>query len=386
MDSPSNKKKTKSRRKLTSFDWTDEAIEEYSNKEIKPVVVRANTDIESIIERVEERKKENRVRLERRLKNASTYSKSDDMSGNLHQTSVDMHFDISSSKTMRNKTDEEKINCPSLAPSDSSIEAIAQVLNEYFSWKLASASSLLSSTEMLFPLQSYDNKLFDEIVPVKSEEVGNNNEAVVLVQHNSPAISPRDREGLGLWHPCVVLKQDIDQMYTVKINSSYLDIEGDLIVPRVFLCFKYDKIPTYVDRVIDAIHRRRDCVALLKYHFMISNVPFDDQILSTLSGSQEETILKKARSMSKLVSVDQYYSEREISEARILYEEAMKKILFDANMLNKTNFESFEELKLPISIFTKTSKVPNSGLIHVSFHDNYLIYNFLSFHVIYVIQ
>jgi hypothetical protein len=63
------------------------------------------------------------------------------------------------------------------------------------------------------------------------------------------------------------------------------------------------------------------------------------------------------------------YCGEECDKARIDYEFISNKLYFDANMLNRTNFQLFRELNIPKAAFPLIPPAPQCGIVDVARHD-----------------
>jgi len=73
----------------------------------------------------------------------------------------------------------------------------------------------------------------------------------------------------------------------------------------------------------------------------------------------------RCMNMRKLYEVDPSVCGVEMDIARADYEFAMNRAYFDANMLNRTNFNVFRALKVPLEAFPRAPAVPACGTVPV---------------------
>ena len=104
------------------------------------------------------------------------------------------------------------------------------------------------------------------------------------------------------------------------------------------------------------------CVSLMKYNYMVANMPFHDEVSSSLEQEQGTRILDRAYNNQRLLEIKDEVRDDEMNEAREGYENVMNKIIFDANMMSDNNVEKFVELRLPREAFTVAKPAPPSGL------------------------
>ena len=89
-----------------------------------------------------------------------------------------------------------------------------------------------------------------------------------------------------------------------------VDLLGDvnygdkLRVPRIQLCLgtAYDAPVSYGDRIIAAL-QRKSCVSLMKYNYMVANMPFHDEVSSSLEQEQGTRILDRAYNNQRLLEI-----------------------------------------------------------------------------------
>ena len=176
---------------------------------------------------------------------------------------------------------------------------------------------------------------------------------------------------IGIWAPCMlhemkvcnVGKDDEMMMYDVELLGD-MNYGDRLLVPRLQVCFAgpYDTLVGYGDRVIEALTKRRACVALMKYDYFVRSMPYQEEVSSTLEQEQGTRILDRAYNDKRLLEVKEEVRDVEMNEAREGYEAVMNKIIFDANQMSSANVESFAALKLPQEAFPTPKAAPESGL------------------------
>ena len=122
------------------------------------------------------------------------------------------------------------------------------------------------------------------------------------------------------------------------------------MVPSMYVCFAGFKLETYANRVLQAFEKRAHCIALMKYYFIIRNMPYDESVVSHLDDDRIEKIVNRARSMRKL-TYDYLMPclEENVKESEADYQECMNKLIFDSSVLNSSQFSTFTELNLPLS-------------------------------------
>eukprot|EP01042_Synura_sphagnicola_P009612 gene9612-12329_t len=78
---------------------------------------------------------------------------------------------------------------------------------------------------------------------------------------------------------------------TLHHRNSYPET---ILLDRIEICFLDDNTETYGDRIVDALQRRHDCLALLRYNFVVKNIPFDSVVATSLEAEKAERIAKKS--------------------------------------------------------------------------------------------
>ena len=131
---------------------------------------------------------------------------------------------------------------------------------------------------------------------------GGNNEGKGKNKDNS---GPRQRTGsvheidtsTNMTKISLLLNNENNENYTefgqeeMKGNeNNYSSPNYEFIVPSMQIYFPTQSLQLYSERVTDALVRRRDCMALNKYHFFVRNMPYDSVIASSLSSEQADRI------------------------------------------------------------------------------------------------
>ena len=142
----------------------------------------------------------------------------------------------------------------------------------------------------MFPLHLYDDTLFNEIMPLPSDFPM---DTCILVQDLTPEATFRGR-GLGTWYCCTLVSITSQTSCLIEINGQTTH------VPRLFVCFQIDPLEVYALRICKALERRAHTIALMKYYFIIKQMPFDEYIISSLGDTQLKRIIKRARSNSRI--------------------------------------------------------------------------------------
>ena len=332
---------------MASLDWTDDAIEEFSNLDLNAVKINhdhenevVNDDMESKIARVQMRKKEAESREQRKKLLPVQPPRPE---------SVLTHY-----STESKGKDREQLNLGI---------KLADSLNVYFRDYLAENPTVVTSFEANFPLVYYDSSIFNEVLTINPQELPI--QGACLFAEHGPEFSPAER-GLGLWHPCKVLSVDADNVVTVEISSLMMDETQR--VPRMHVCLVSQDAELYSTRITEAMLRRQQCVALLKYFSFVHSMPVNEIVTSTMTQEQFDRIYVRAASMKKLLTLHLDVAGNEIETARREFEVTMNKILFDTNMLSVTNVRFLKALNLPSCAVVKFTSPPDSGLVSLPQH------------------
>jgi dynein heavy chain len=324
---PSN---TGRRRKLQSFEWTEDSIDAFANSEdYKPEPPQDKMN--QSIARVQGRKKEAEEREARK-------------------------------KLLPPSMPKAVTSISTLSKSANAAET-ASALNEYFETYVEASPDLIGSIETTFPLYMFDDSVFDETISIPTlpcvavwcnpdEEIGPDASALNKVT--------------GSWSPGTVLRREEgSNRYVVQTNPDDPDSET-IVLRRMQICFFFGTVEKYADRIATALRRRHTCICLLKYNYYILNMPVDDFIISTLTDKQVAVITKK--SWGGRTDFNAALSETLMREVRSGFELSMKNIIFDSNMLNSTNISLLYQLKIPSCAFPVTKKAPHTGSVVIPAH------------------
>jgi dynein heavy chain len=334
-------------KKLDRLEWTDETIEEYSNKSLQrvytPAIENSSSSLypfvdtmESKIARVQQRQKEASDRMRKKLSNTSESSNS--------------LFGYLSSLT---------------EPLDSYL--LASALNGYFEEFLRYDESYISDILGNFPLVFYDSSLYNEYLQLG--EISESCAGVCLIRDPSDDALPKDK-GLGMWYPCTVLEYK-EGLFNVTLSAEAGPISCEPL-QVCLLAFATTKslMDKYLERIVDALRRRRDSLALMNYHFFVHNMPYSEAVTSTLTAAQSSRIQQRAINRKALYTVDPAVGIENMNQVRTEYETVMNKLLFDANMLGKANVASMvSQLQLPVAAFPIPIMAPKCGLVSVPPHQ-----------------
>ena len=234
-------------------------------------------------------------------------------------------------------------------------------------------SSLLTPEELYFPLSLYDDSTFDErmtttttTTTTTSSIISFPQEVIVLKSvNNSPEASLFQR-GLGIFQLGEMLEDTPDGCCISTLNQDDNNNVDDntilsrekIVLPRFYVCLSSDSLETYTQRILQALHRRSNAIALMKYHFLINSIPYDGCIITSLEEKQLDKIVSKARSQGKITEDYLFPTlESSLEEAKIEYEEVMKKIMFNITTLNAADCKLFFGLNLPISLLFSPRKL-----------------------------
>lgn len=345
-------KRNSNKNKLSALEWTDEAIQEYSDlSSLPPATKNAENGgdplidtMESKIARVQQRKKEE---AERKLQRAKLPAKP------AKPTAVLAKYSI-----------ENKVSSPEKFFDNE----LSDSLNNYFAEYFGQNPLLVSEFEAHFPLEYYDNSSFDELLPIsKTFPVS----GCCLLTHDGSLIE----RAVGNWVPCRVLDQLADGQYQVEVASLLHDDVHYL--QRMHLCLNSHSPEVYGDRITDAILRRHEAVSLLRHKAYIQGMPFNELVSSTMTQEQFDSIFVRAASTKKLFSLPSQYAHNNIEEAKNEYEIVMNQLLFDSNTLCVSNKAFNSVINIPTSAYSRKKHVPRSGLVEI---PSYQLSSSLNYH------
>lgn len=163
-------------------------------------------------------------------------------------------------------------------------------LNEYFNTYIDNKPEIFSQEELMFPLHIYDDTLFNEIMSLPSDFPM---DACILLQDLTPESTLKEK-GLGIWYYGTVLSIPSQTSFVVEINGQVMPM------PRLYVSFQTDPLDIYVTRITKALEKRANSIALMKYYFIIKQMPFDERIITSLGDIQLERISKRARSNARI--------------------------------------------------------------------------------------
>ena len=340
-------RRTANKQKLQSLEWTDEAIEEFSNIDINDQKIShhheneiINDDMESKIARVQMRKKEADERAARNKLRPPQPPRPESV---LTQYSAECKG-------------KDKEHLPLGIK-------LADSLNIYFQDYLLENPAVVTAYEASFPLEYYDSAIFNELLTIQADSLPI--QGACLFNERSGDVTPAER-GLGIWQPCKIISVNADESVTVEISSLAMDETQH--VHRMQVCMVSQDIELYSTRITEALLRRQQCVALLRYYSCIHSMPVNEIVTSTMTQEQFDRIYVRAASMKKLLALNIDVAGAEIESARREFEVTMNKILFEVNMLSVTNTRFLRDLSLPSCALSKFTTAPTCGLFAVPSH------------------
>lgn len=329
-------KKASNKVKLKALEWTDEAIAECSaagssffadDAQSKPEDI---TSMESKISRVQARKREAEERNQRRKK---------------HPVKVDKTYSFAKLQ-------------------GSGFQAAAQLadqLNAHFNRCISDQEIVIDQLCLGFHLQMYDSSVHDELLPFALNPDQPLYGACLLSKFEA-----QPESAVGKWYPCEVLTVHDSE---VQVCVSGQLAEQTLFALRYQVCLVSHDTPAYAKRVYDALHRRNQAVALMRYHAYIRSMPVHPRVTSSMEPKQWERIYAKAASSKALLQLNPSVANEQIDEARAEFELVMNQILFDCNLLAKKNKLFGSALHLPEVVWGPKNKVAEVGLVKVPTHN-----------------
>jgi hypothetical protein len=334
-------RRTANKEKLKSLEWSDKAIEDFCDSanvktgivDVPPENADNVDDMEAKIARVQTRKKEAESR-DLRKKATTVEHKSNE-------------FPEKSYKKVSNDRE------------------LPESFNSFFDRVLADNSALASPHTTSIPLSKYDSSLYNEKLPL---QINWPKPAVCLIPLYDFDEQPSLRErGLGAWFHCEVLeyKPASDKF---KVQLSEATGSQVHILTRMQVYFSDQNPEFYLERILDALKRRYECISLLKYEAYFNSMPFNELVTSTMESQMCDRIYIRAASNKRLLKLNIDVANMEIQEAKVDFEVAMNKILFDANILSQSNSAFMRSLNFPDRIFQNSVSVQYSGLVEIPKH------------------
>ena len=320
---------------VVGFEWNEDSINAYAPA---PPRMPKGDDMDSKIARVQARKKDTADRANRLGNHAAV--------GAEEETAFS-RFQVPSND-------------------EAGAAALVDVLNGHYDSVLSSSQGgkLVSVTNAAVPLHLYDDALFDEqlVVPQKLTAGENVWAACLVTGGDNPENSPRS-QGFGRF--AVALVEGITEAsgFTCTLSLS----GASVTVEKFHLCFLTNSVEVYAHRVQAALERRKTCVNLMRYSFCVASMPYDDAIVSIPLEEQVNSIVDRAMTFGG-TQLPREAADSSVEEAVAGYEQCMKQIIYDANMFNTSNLETFAGLDLPAALFAKVANVPQIGIKAVPKH------------------
>eukprot|EP00968_Pinguiococcus_pyrenoidosus_P023959 scaffold4124_cov252-Pinguiococcus_pyrenoidosus.AAC.6 len=121
-----------------------------------------------------------------------------------------------------------------------------------------------------------------------------------------------------------------------------------------------------LQRITDALVRRRDAEVLMRYDLFIEHMPISPSVVASLGQQQASRILTLAliRSAAK---VDADAITEQLEQVQHEYEKTMNKLIFDVNMQNADNIDTFRLVALPPR--PPRGPIPLLGVVETPPHD-----------------
>lgn len=351
------------------MEWSNEAIEQFSNslreedevqtKSSGPENEIALDTMESKIARVQQKKKENDVREQRRKTRPVPQPRPESV-----LTRYNNNNNNSSSVAETKSVDSDSDASQGLA------KKLAASLNSYFRKYFAetpSAAAALSSADANFPLECYDHSTHNEALPVQQNHLPMFGACLLTETRHESSLLDRL---LGTWHPCKVLRvhepEDADSTIEVEVSGPILDETH--VLPRVHVCLVSHDAERYAARVLEAFSRRSHCVNLLQFEAMVAAMPVNEAVVCCMTQEQYNSIYKRAASTSKLLALDFSVASAEIDEACREFEVCMNRTIFIMNMMSVTNRTFLRSLKISKLLLLQRPKAPQCGLYPIPPH------------------
>ncbi|CAM9640348.1 unnamed protein product, partial [Ectocarpus fasciculatus] len=128
----------------------------------------------------------------------------------------------------------------------------------------------------------------------------------------------------------------------------------------------------FTARVQEALSRRRACEALLAYRHYVSCMPVDTSVTGTLQEGPANRAMALALSAFKgsgsgYKGLAMATASKLMAEVTREYEVCMSSLVFDSNMMNEANIQTYVRLKLPPP--TPPKPVPEMAVVSTPPHD-----------------
>ncbi|CAM9230557.1 unnamed protein product, partial [Ectocarpus fasciculatus] len=199
--------------------------------------------------------------------------------------------------------------------------------------------------------------------------------------------------GVFLWRRCVVKRRG--EGAPESTESGLIDVEWDdaageeatLHPHEVFVekpeglgggegvrgaCGGGHDCVEFTARVQEALSRRRACEALLAYRHYVSCMPVDTSVTGTLQEGPANRAMALALSAFKgsgsgYKGLAMATASKLMAEVSREYEVCMSSLVFDSNMMNEANIQTYVRLKLPPP--TPPKPVPEMAVVSTPPHD-----------------
>lgn len=339
------------------YEWTDEDIINASfgdfpkkYEAIQEINLNSNKYIDTMenkIARVQQRKKENELRLKK----------------------------IKSLKPNTDKSlyaNSNKIPLPSV---NSDVNELEISLNDYFSEVVKQFPQYFNEIYNDIPLYYFNSTEYTEILPFSSHFPTIGVCLLQLEDLSSLGIEVIvDASQVGQWISCIINNKIEDSdMYEVILSRNNQKIH----VQEHNLYAIYQDIRIYIRRIMNSIETRLDFCSMLKYHDYISNIPMNISIIPTIVSSQIERI--KNRLCWKFENLDfSMIIDKELDEVISSFNHVMKSTMLNAFLLSKSGINELQNLQLPQNFFGyKVFPIPKIPLISydyskvTGFHKKY---------------
>ena len=362
-------RRASNKKKLQALEWSNEAIEQFSNslREEEEASTKSSTHgpeneialdtMESKIARVQQKKKENDLREQRRKTRPVPQPRPESVLTRYKNNNN--HSSVAESNSVESDSDASQGLAKKLAAS----------LNSYFRKHFAETPSAaaLSSADVNFPLECYDHSTHNEALPVQQNHLPMFGACLLTETRHEASLLDRL---LGTWYACKVLHvhepEDADSTIEVELSDTILG--ETYVLPRVHVCLVAHDAERYAARVLEAFSRRSHCVNLLQFDAMVAAMPVNESVVCCMTQEQYNSIYKRAASTSKLLALDFSVASAEIDEACREFELCMNRTIFIMNMMSITNRTFLRSLKISKLLLLKGPKAPQCALFPIPPH------------------
>lgn len=229
-------------------------------------------------------------------------------------------------------------------------EQLCLALNRFYD-KFSSEHVALAE-EYLLPLSWFDSSDFAE----KSPFYGNTGERIVYLHE--------EKVSLGNWKVGTLIEVS-DGVCKVDVSSERVTVHQSMVYSS-----RHD-FSDICDRLADALSRRHQVVALLRYHHVVSNIPCDAAIMSTMQSLQLDKIKANACTLP-LEQCSPIVLSQELESIQCEFKLIMNRVVLNAVLRSSRPIPLFVPLNFTKELpwlFKTFNKAPKLGCVSIPSHD-----------------